>query len=269
MTAKAAMSVKTLSDRMKQYEKVTDVTLPFRVPIVGRIDGKAFHTFTKGEDKPFSREITRLFRDSMVELCDSVQGCVFGYTQSDEISFVIRTDQSEETDPWYSNRLQKIASVASSIVTAYFNKHFSKDKLARFDCRVFTLPNIEEVMNYILWRQRDCVRNSVSMVAQHELGKIMGRKTALAALHGVNADGQIQMLKENNIDYYDYNQGNRMGFIAYKHRTQVQIENKNVYRNKWVSTPAVMFNNCLSNEWLENVLNFYVGEGYGPQEEEI
>lgn len=79
----------SLGDRMKGYEGVSRNFLTRRVPAIIRLDGKAFHTFTKGMEKPFDPVLTQAMQETMKYLCENIQGCVLGYTQSDEITLVL------------------------------------------------------------------------------------------------------------------------------------------------------------------------------------
>lgn len=119
------MDKTTIGDRMKNnYENITRYYLTRRMPVIIRIDGKAFHTFTRGFKKPFDDILVKTMQDTMKYLCENIQGCVLGYTQSDEISLVL-TDYAElTTDAWFGNNLQKMCSVSASMATMAFNKFF-------------------------------------------------------------------------------------------------------------------------------------------------
>ena len=115
----------TLSDLIKGYEANYDLTLPKRTPLILRVDGRAFHTFTKGFDKPFDEIFIKSMQETMKMLCENIQGCQFGYVESDEISLLI-WETSNDTEPWFANRLQKLCSVSASMATLYFNQNFKK-----------------------------------------------------------------------------------------------------------------------------------------------
>lgn len=189
------MDKTTLGDRMKNnYENVNRFYLTRRMPIVIRTDMKAGHTFTKGMKKPFDDIFVKTMQETMKYLCENIQGCVLGYTQSDEISLVLVDYAELTTDAWFGNNLQKMCSVSASMATLAFNKAFTRNiskqskrlytehleekdaayietleiamnKGAMFDSRVFTIPK-EEVCNYMLWRQQDATRNSILSVGQ-------------------------------------------------------------------------------------------------------
>lgn len=177
--------MKSLGDRMKEnYENRSRIYLTRRTPVIIRIDGKAFHTFTKGFDKPFDELMTKTMQNTMLYLCKNVQGCVFGYTQSDEISLLLIDYQNLDSDAWFDYNVQKVCSVSASIATFAFNYNFIKNihdmaymgefksseamynyidhskKGALFDSRCFNIPS-EEVNNYFIWRQQDATRNSI------------------------------------------------------------------------------------------------------------
>ena len=114
----------TLGDRMKNnYENITRYYLTRRMPVIIRLDGRSFHTFTRGFKKPFDDILVKTMQDTMKYLCENIQGCVLGYTQSDEISLVL-TDYAEiTTEAWFGNNLQKMCSVSASMATVAFNKY--------------------------------------------------------------------------------------------------------------------------------------------------
>lgn len=182
----------SLGDRMKgNYENRSKTYLVRRMPVIIRLDGKAFHTFTRGFEKPFDKVMMGAMQQTTLMLCQNIQGCVFGYTQSDEITLVLVDYDTHETDAWFDYSVQKMCSVAASMCTLYFDKAFGNmyfewtlnrelndatDKLdkaylraikngAMFDARVFNIPK-EEVTNCVLWRQQDATRNSISSLAQ-------------------------------------------------------------------------------------------------------
>lgn len=181
-----------LGDRMKAYEKTQNTCLYKRMPVIIRLDGKAFHTYTRGFDRPFDYDLHEVRAKTLQTLCEEIQETLFGYSQSDEISLVLKDWNTFKTSAWFNNNIQKLCSVSASICSVYFNKFSQengsskfKNKLAIFDSRCFNLPK-EEVVNYLLWRQQDCERNSINMVAQslysHRELQNLSTKTLLAKL---------------------------------------------------------------------------------------
>lgn len=189
-----------LGTRMKEYyEAIPKTRLMRRTPVAIRLDGRAFHTFTRGFKKPFDEILVKTMQRTMKYLCEEIQGCVFGYTQSDEITLILIDYQTLETDAWFGWEVQKMCSIAASMATLAFNTYFRQEvnnlyeqiwddiiedwigmdeeiayyftlekainKGATFDCRCFNIPK-EEVCNLILWRQLDATRNSIQMVGQ-------------------------------------------------------------------------------------------------------
>lgn len=180
------MDKSSLGDRMKRYERVSKGTLVSRMPVILRLDGVHFHTTTHGFKKPFDNVLMNTMQDTMKYLCEHIQGCVFGYTQSDEITLVLVDYKKLNSSAWFNNEIQKMCSVAASMATyafvLYFKmhthassigaepKHFiAYEKALRdgvaFDCRAFNVPK-EDVCNCIIWRQQDATRNSIEALAQ-------------------------------------------------------------------------------------------------------
>lgn len=234
----------TLGDRMKNnYENITRYYLTRRMPVIIRIDGRAFHTFTRGFKKPFDDILVSTMQDTMKYLCENIQGCVLGYTQSDEISLVLTDYVEITTDAWFGNNLQKMCSVSASMATLAFNKFFSEqvqdfmyaccdefgdnvlpekqndydnavkvyfNKLnaAMFDSRVFTIPK-EEVCNYLIWRQQDATRNSIQSVGQANFRQ--------KELHGKSCNNiQDMLMTQKGINWNDYSTTLKRGSCCIK-----------------------------------------------------
>ena len=183
-----------LGTRMKTYyEQVPKTRLVRRMPVAIRLDGKAFHTFTRGFQKPFDEVLGNAMVRTMEHLCKNIQGCVFGYTQSDEITLLLIDYQTLDTSAWFDYEVQKMCSISASMATVAFNRYFA-DEVSKwhikqdpydpkvqklwslycekansfagmFDSRVFNIPK-EEACNLVYWRQLDATRNSIQMVGQ-------------------------------------------------------------------------------------------------------
>lgn len=181
-----------LGKRMKEfYETVPKTRLVRRMPVAIRLDGKAFHTFTRGFQRPFDKVLITAMQRTMKYLCENIQGCVLGYHQSDEITLILVDYQTLDTCAWFDYEVQKMCSISASMATMAFNRYFNEEvnnwyytcpvnpakddlfqtyvksieKGAMFDARVFNIPR-EEVTNLVYWRQLDATRNSIQMVGQ-------------------------------------------------------------------------------------------------------
>lgn len=216
----------SLGDRMKEYEQAFRTYLTRRVPVIVRIDGCHFHTYTKGSKKPFDDVLAEAFWKTSISLCEQISGVKLAYHQSDEISLLITNDEQYNTEAWYKNNLQKIVSVAASIATARFNQIMmasdDKKNLATFDARAFVLPK-EEVENYFIWRQQDAIKNSVSMLAQSEFSH--------KSLQGINAKKMKEkLLLERNLDWNDIDPWKQRGVVIKKQYYQVE----DTQRTRWI-----------------------------------
>jgi tRNA(His) guanylyltransferase len=156
------MTTDSLGDRMKGYEQACRTTLPLRLPVIIRVDGKAFHRWTRLFDKPFDNYLIELMNFVALELCEHIQGTRLAYVQSDEISLLLHNYATLNTSAWFDNQVQKMVSVAAAIASAAMTSH--SGRVAHFDARAFVLPEAE-VCNYFIWRQQDWTRNSIQMLA--------------------------------------------------------------------------------------------------------
>ena len=164
----------SLGDRMKRnYEGPARLYLTRRTPVIVRVDGRAFHTFTRNFQKPFSPTLTNAMVGAALTVASEMQGCKLGYVQSDEASFLLTDYDELQTQPWFAYNKSKVESISASTMTAAFARHMSVAGISRpatFDARAFNIPE-DEVVNYFLWRAKDWARNSISMYAQSRFSR--------------------------------------------------------------------------------------------------
>lgn len=253
----------TLSDRMKDYERETRLELPRKTFSVIRVDGRAFHTWTRGFELPYSTRLMRAMAAAQEALCREVSGAVIGYTQSDEISVIYQDFVGKHAEPWFGGVVQKVASVAASIVTATFAQEFPDRPLAHFDARVFSLPSTGEAANYLVWRQRDAQKNAISMICDEHFSH--------AELLGLNTDQRIALLADQGVDVSAENPRFLNGQVAHRVTVVEKVSYRDrrtgeyretpepVERRRWVSEAAPHFTASPTN-WLRNVLPNDEGE---------
>lgn len=252
------MKYDSLGDRMKGYENAYRLYLPRRMPVIIRVDGRAFHTFTRGFNRPFDEVLMSAMQLTAKKLCEEISGCKLAYVQSDEISLLVTNNDSTETQPWFDNNLQKLVSLSAAIATIEFNKVFSdcewawyrklldvytdnndktkqipdslidisdhhqnaQDK-ATFDARAFILPE-DEVCNYFIWRQQDAVRNSIQMVAQSLYSH--------NELQGKNSSDLQELIHAKGVNWNDYSIPCKRGACVIRNEQLID----GIVRNKWM-----------------------------------
>lgn len=228
-----------LGKRMKEfYEQVPKTRLVRKMPVAIRIDGKAFHTFTRGFQKPFDKVLMTSMQETMKYLCENIQGCVFGYSQSDEITLILVDYKKLTSAAWFDYEVQKMCSIAASMATMAFNRYFSDrvkdyedsrpntlrylsaywnslEKGAMFDARCFNIPK-EEVANLIYWRQLDATRNSIQMVGQANFShkELQGKSCNMI---------QDMLLTQRNINWNDFLVDCKRGSACVKVNREVNI----------------------------------------------
>ncbi len=267
------MNKDSLGNRMKNnYEDITRFKLPKRTYSIIRLDGKSFHTYTKNLKRPFDLDFINDIDETAKYLCDNVQGVKLAFVQSDEISLVLTDFDKLNTSSYFDGNIQKIASVTASISTAKFNqlrmirnintktqdtnwekvtgKTFKLNidqcidtMLATFDSRVFTIPTKTEVINYLIWRQQDTVRNSIQNVAQ----SLYSQKE----LHCKNTKQLQELIFQKGINWDNYDAKLKRGRLIIKDNTKY-IDKYTKQKTNWYSIAPEIFtqNKDLLNELL-------------------
>jgi tRNA(His) 5'-end guanylyltransferase len=182
-----------LSNRVKLYESVYSKRFIPKIPIIIRVDGRAFHTWTKGLERPFDDKLIRVMAETAMKVAADCDAAAF-YAQSDEITFLLLDDAALETQQWFGGNHNKIVSVSASLTTAHFNSFYPERKLAFFDSRAFQAPK-DDVPNIFLWRVRDWLRNSLNMFA---LSHFSHRQ-----LQGKNCADRHEMLFQKGVNWAD------------------------------------------------------------------
>lgn len=178
-----------LGDRIKRYENAYKHRMTPRSPVVIRVDGRAFHTYTRGMNKPFDRLFMQSMREATAATASELSGFKLAYTQSDEANFLIADTDRHTTQGWFDYELNKIVSISASAFTYHFNRSMMETgRPALFDSRAFVVP-ADDAPNAFIWRQRDWERNSISMLAQAHFShrELQGKKIADMhnMLHGI------------------------------------------------------------------------------------
>lgn len=272
-----------LANRMKEYEKASQRYLTRRMPVMLRLDGCHFHSFTKKFKRPFDEVLIKSMQETAKYLCENIQGAVLAYCQSDEISIVLVDYKKINSSAWFDNRQNKIESVAASMATMAFNKYFRAnvnswwftpfagvakefkereilyqtyqkaiEKGAMFDARVFNIPK-EEVTNCIYWRQLDCSRNSIQMVGQANFShRELQNKSC--------NDIQDMLMTQKGINWND--------LPTYQKRGSCCIRNymicdpygnridKNAGDNEWIIDKEIPIFKGEGRQYIERLINF-------------
>lgn len=175
-----------IGDRMKDYERCFSPQLPRRMPLIVRVDGRAFHTLTASMDKPFDTRFCDAMETAALMTAKTMQGFEFGYVQSDEASFFLQDYAELTTEPWFGKDLSKIVSISAATMAVEFSAQTGRS--AAFDSRAFVMP-VEDVPNYFLWRAKDWARNSLQMYSRahfsHKQLHNKGHDDMHNMLHGI------------------------------------------------------------------------------------
>ena len=208
-----------LGDRMKEnYENRYRTKLLRRTPVILRLDGKAFHTLTRGCNKPFDEEFNKAMLVTATRLFEQVQGAKLAYIQSDEISILLTDFDTLQTDAWFDYNLQKLCSVSAGYASVFFTDAYGKTGI--FDCRAFNIPK-EEVCNYFIWRQKDWERNSLQMLARTHFSN--------NELHGKKSQDIHDMLHGIGVNWADLEDKYKNGSCIHKYFTLTAMDYNKIF----------------------------------------
>ena len=262
----------SLGDRMKTYEAVTRDYLMLGCPKVIRLDMRAGHTFTRGFKIPYDEVFSQCMIEATKELCKEINGVVMGYTQSDEISLIINdVTERGEISCFFEGNIQKMVSISASICTIAFNKKYaeivaslSPEEAKRyekniwkgqFDSRVYCLPNVMEVHNYVLWRQQDATRNSIQMAGHANFSQSeMDKKNT--------SDIQDMLMLQKGINWNNYPSKFKRGCVILKEQYEKDVEVPNrglvtgVKRKRWIEAEIPILTQDL--EFISKAFNRYL-----------
>jgi tRNA(His) guanylyltransferase len=186
----------SLGDRIKRYEAASNFTLTPRSCLFIRVDGQAFHTYTRGCQKPFDLDIILAMQYATEKTSARMQGFKLAYIQSDEATFMLTDFDTFETQGWFGYKLSKVVSITASTFTAHFNDFMSRcplgKNLATFDARAFIVP-LDDAPNVFIWRQQDWHRNSVQMLTRAHFSH--------KECDGKNIPAMHEMLYEKGINW--------------------------------------------------------------------
>lgn len=245
------METDAFGTRMKGYEAASTSRKAVRgEPIIVRLDGKGFHTFCKGLEKPFDARLHRLMVSVTTSLVQRFSAN-FGYTQSDEITIGFYIPEDSDADYIFNGRFQKLESLMAAHASSVFNRDLQTylpekgAELALFDCRGFTLPSIVEAYNTVLWRQMDCTKNAISMAAQANF-----THKSLQGLSGLQMKAKLLQEKQINFDVA-YLPAFRYGTFVQKETTEHQIKDEYL---KFAKDPERRFFRSEYKMWSDRLL---------------
>jgi tRNA(His) guanylyltransferase len=227
-----------IGNRMKDnYERSYSYKLPPRVPVIIRVDGKAFHSYTKGLDRPWDERLITAMDSVGIQLCHYIDGAQLAYIQSDEISILIHNYKRLNTCPWFGNSIQKMVSVSAAIASSHLTLRsvsiFGEHREALFDSRVFILPEAE-VNNYFLWRQLDATRNAIQSLARSKFSH-------KECDHKSTNELQEMLWQEHNINFNDIDIRHKRGRCVIK-GSQLNALHKDARTNWCIDNEIPRFN---------------------------
>lgn len=196
------MSNDGLGDRCKDLEQREAGRAAMRgLPLLARLDGRAFHTFTRGLTRPYDPAMSRCMIETARTLVEETQARV-AYTQSDEITLAWYEPADGATTYLFDGRWQKLGSVLAGLASARFNQLVAEHLPAKaallphFDCRLWQVPTLADALDVFVWRESDAVKNSISMAA-----------SALYSdreLHGQDSAAKQELLFQRGVNWNDY-----------------------------------------------------------------
>lgn len=244
------MRFEELDARLRTFETNDDHCVLPGLHIVVRLDGRGFTRQTREVwrlDAPFDVR----FRDHMLDTVEHLMtacgfGVVYGYTQSDEISLLLRRD-----DATFGRKTRKLLSILAGEASARFT--LAMGQMACFDARICPLPTPADVIDYFRWRHEDAHRNALNAHGYWLLRKQgESARAATAALAGLSVADKNELLFRGGIQFNTLPAWHKRGAALYmREETRPGVDPRT-----GASRPAL-------RRVLHRDLELPVGEAYG------
>lgn len=226
------MDMTQVAARVKELESTNECRVPKDKGFIVRLDGVAFHTYTKGMTRPFDAA----FSTAMLQTCEALLkkfDCLTAYTQSDEITLWFPAQPEPGQTHIYGGRTQKLCSIIAAYTSVVFNQHIQIDRIAFFDARILVPDTDSDVVACFAWRQWDCRRNATSTIA---CAKFSPREM----LHKSRVQLE-EMLRAQGIDIHDgrFTQHNLYGTFLKKCNVQIDAMNRRTQEMEKCTRTAV------------------------------
>lgn len=226
-----------LKDRIESYQNQSEHKLLNKLPVVIIVNGRSFFKTTSLLDKPYSKILAQCLASTALKLCSEIEGCIFAYQHNDEIVLISRNDQSNDTLPWFDNKIQKISSIVSSIATLHFNKCIANSEVnllgeSHFYCKVFNVPNVSEAINTIIYKQQQNFYTSIHFACFYELLKKYEKDLIKEMITGLSFEEKVSLLQQEcNVNFENYPSAFKRGISFYRVHKIVG----DTMKNKWVA----------------------------------
>lgn len=242
-----------LAKRAKEYQAVYDFRLPLKTYAILQLDGKAFHTFTRGMERPFDERFMNAMNQTAVAVLKEISNANFAYVQSDEINILVTDFAKEETEAYFANRINKVVSTAASVASVTMSKLYPEKEMVTFDARFFAVPTKHAVWEFFLWRQVDAIKNSIQLVAQSTFTK--------RELFKQKSEQLKQMLTKAGISWENFSTDKQQGRliqkqtfrkqVTFQHKKTKNYETVEVIATRWEVEAASLFKD---NNFLKNII---------------
>jgi len=231
--------INTLRERIELYEEPTKLKLMKKLPVITVVNGRSFKKATSLLTKPFDPAFMEIMCGTMIKLAQEIDGTVLGYLFNDEVIVVSRNDQTNDTEAYYDNKVQKIVSATSSIATLELNRLAKQNDVSLFGDPIFTaktfvVPNITEVINLLIHFQQRAFHTALWNASFYELLKKYDIETVKKMLLNRSAEEKAEILyAERDISFNSYPLPFRRGVLTYRKPQRVASSDEGeIFKNK-------------------------------------
>lgn len=247
------MDKSPLAEEAKKYQKEFDYRLPKKSYAILQLDGRAFHTYTKGLERPFDDSFINAMNETAKAVVSSVTNAKFAYVQSDEINIFLSDFDHDNQEAFYNNRIHKVVSTSAGLASAFMSRIFPDKEIAVFDARFFATPTKEATKNFFIWRQLDAVKNSIQATGQAHISK--------KSLHSKHSGMIKKELLELGIDWENFDEGRKQGrlisrkptkrTVTFTHGKTQEVSTIEVDSNPWIIENAPFF---MDSDFLDKII---------------
>lgn len=205
--------------QVEQMRQQNVRTLTAYKPIIITLNCVGFYKkLNQKLQKPFDSKFNKLMNRTLIYLLENLPYTKVGYTWRYEMNIIINIPTYFNTNALWKRDVSKIQSIVASMASTFFTREYHKlfqtednTTLFEFNCQTWNTPTVEDAYNWLVYRQEECIDNSIKRFARFFL--------TTQEMKGKTAEELIKYLIEHyNTNWTHEKVDNKFGRIFIKEK---------------------------------------------------